>query len=85
MASEIAFRRTALKQLRALDPTTRDRILVKLKWFAAQDDPISFARPLKDSKIGTHRFRVGEWRITFIANENELTFVDIGHRREIYR
>lgn len=85
MAAKLFFRRTALKQLRALDRSVTDRILAKLEWIAAQDDPLRFAQSLTSAKIGTHRFRVGDWRVIVIADQQEITLVDVGHRREIYR
>jgi mRNA interferase RelE/StbE len=44
-------------------------------------------KPLKGELKGHHSYRVGNYRIIYLIEYNQLMIlvVDIGHRREIYR
>ena len=41
------------------------RFQKKLHWFASQENPLAFAKPLADLPPATHRFQVGKYRISF--------------------
>jgi mRNA interferase RelE/StbE len=78
----------AEKQLRKLDATIRDRILAYLfERIEGCKNPRHFGEPLKDSKAGWWRYRVGDYRITCqIQDEKVIVLVlAVGRRREIYR
>ncbi|MCZ7362016.1 MAG: type II toxin-antitoxin system RelE/ParE family toxin [Candidatus Methanoperedens sp.] len=78
----------ALKDLDALEKQVRIRIIKKLKEYASK--PIRDTRKLESPKIGTYRFRVGDYRVVFdievfdIDGEN-LVVLRAGHRKTIYR
>lgn len=38
-----------------------------------------------DPRLGTYRFRIGDYRIIFDIEGEEIVILRIGHRREIYR
>jgi len=40
---------------------------------------------LTDPRIGTYRFRVGDYRVIFDVEGNEIIVLRVGHRREIYK
>ncbi len=61
------------------------RIREKLNWLMLQEDPLDFAEFLVNFKIGTHRFRIGDYRVIFKAEGEHLIVVHVGSRREIYR
>jgi len=81
----VALTPSARHDLDALDPQVRHRVLRKLEWFVRSDDPLIFAEPLSHSKLGTWRFRIGDWRVTFDVAEDCIVVLRIGNRRDIYR
>ncbi len=85
MACELIFEPPAVRALDRLDATVRKRIIEKLEWFAAQNDPLDFAVVLSHPDQGTHRFRIGDWRVIVDDRGHQLGILDVGHRREIYR
>ncbi len=49
------------------------------------EDPLSYAVKLKDSRLGTYRFRIGDYRVIFDIEDDEIVILRVGHRRDIYR
>jgi mRNA interferase RelE/StbE len=47
-------------------------------------EPIKFGKPLKYSLFGLRRLRVGDWRIIYRINENDVEIIKIGNRKDIY-
>jgi mRNA interferase RelE/StbE len=82
---QLVFAASAKKDIDKLDSLTKQRVAKKLKYFLQQEDPIAYARPLVHSSIGSYRFRVGHYRITFDIKGKDLQVVSIKHRREVYR
>ena len=79
----------ALKDLELLDKKVMKRILDKLDWFVVQAQPISYAKKLTNSDLGTYRFRVGDYRILFDIEEGTgkvsvLMVLRVKHRKEAY-
>jgi mRNA interferase RelE/StbE len=81
--SEVVLTRRAIKDLNALDTRTRRRIVEKLNDMSA--DPTRYATRLTDTRVGTFRFRIGDWRVVFDLLDDEIIVLRIGHRSEIYR
>ena len=50
-----------------------------------KDDPLKYARKLIDPKLGGYRFRIGDYRVVFDIENDEIVVLRIGHRKEIYR
>jgi|GEM_PF-2115841 len=57
---KILLTQRAMKDLEALEKQVRIRIIKKLKEYASK--PMRDMRKLESPKIGTYRFRVGEYR-----------------------
>ena len=78
--SRIGFTTSATRQWLKLSPHVRERIDNKLEIFAptGQGD----VKKLK-GQAGA-RLRVGDWRVIFYEDAGTITFVAVGHRREIY-
>jgi mRNA interferase RelE/StbE len=55
-------------------------------WFASQRDPLHFAKPLINAKIGTHRFRVGNYRVIVELQKetSAILVIAIRHRSKAY-
>lgn len=75
----------ARKQFKKLPKDIQKRIVAKLEFFQTQENPLDFAEVLTDSRLGSYRFRVGSYRVTFDLEENVLVIHEIGHRKDIYR
>lgn len=50
-----------------------------------EEDPLKYAEKLIDSELGNYRFRVGDYRIIFDLEKDEIVVLRVGHRREIYK
>ena len=74
----------ALKKLSKLPKDIQRRIFSKLDYFC-QTNPLVYADKLTDRQAGEFRFRVGNYRVVFDIDDNLITILDVGHRREIYR
>jgi len=83
MSYNLVYTRRAEKDIKKLDPSTKNHIgkaLLKL-----QEDPIRYSEKLTDPKIGTYRFRIGDYRVIFDIEGNDIVILRIGHRKEIYK
>lgn len=83
MAYSIIITKRAKKDIDRLDVVAKKRLkraLIKLL-----NDPIKQSKKLIDLKIGQYRFRVGDHRIIFDLDGNEIVILRVDHRREIYR
>ena len=82
---EILFLPKALKALKQLHPSERQRIVLATE--ALRDEPY----PAQSQKIvgpaDLFRIRVGDYRIVYTVKDAELIIVIItlGHRRDVYR
>ena len=47
--------------------------------------PSTIAERLTESELGSYRFRVGDYRVIFDLEGDEIVVLRVGHRREIYR
>ena len=80
--AEVVVTRRAERDLQRLDPPIQRRILEKLKELT--EDPLRHASKLTDTKIGSFRFRVGDYRAIFDFEDDTVVVLRVGHRREIY-
>jgi mRNA interferase RelE/StbE len=73
----------AVRDIKKLDSALKDRIgktLVRYK-----DSPFDYAETLKSSDLGTYRFRIGDYRVIFDIEGNDIVVLRVGHRKEIYK
>lgn len=70
--------------LEKLPRDLQKRILKKIEFFALQENPILFAKPLGNLPPTTHRFRVGDYRVAFYVLEKTIYIEKVRHRREVY-
>lgn len=80
-----SFKPLALKQLEKLPPKAQKRIIAKLDFYSSQKSPLRFAEPLVDKRLGFYRFRIGQYRLVFDVEGEEIIILLVGHRRQIYR
>lgn len=48
-------------------------------------DPIKYGEPLRRSYQGYRKLRVGDYRIIYRVDSNEIIILKIGHRKEVYK
>lgn len=72
----------AQKDLKSLNNEIKKRILDKIKFMAK--DPINYSKKLVNSRIGEYRFRIGDYRVIFDIDNNNIVVLRIGHRKNIY-
>jgi mRNA interferase RelE/StbE len=79
------FTSPAAKDIKKLPPNIQKRIIKKLDYFVASSQPLSFAGRLTDYRIGSYRFRIGDYRVIFDLEDETLIILTLGHRKDIYR
>lgn len=87
MGWTIEYLASARKDVRGLDPPSRNRIRKYLERLSTLDDPRSLGAPLKGKLHELWRYRVGPYRIVARIEDERLVVlvVRIGPRREVYR
>jgi mRNA interferase RelE/StbE len=79
----LVYTERAERDIKKLDSRIKDRIgktLLRLK-----EEPMRFAEKLSDPILGEYRFRIGDYRVIFDIEGNEIVVLRVGHRREIYK
>lgn len=79
------FRPSAEKQFGKLDSQIQTRIIKKMEFIISTLNPLDWAEPLTQSKIGQYRFRIGDYRVIFDVEDDTIVVLTFGHRREIYK
>ncbi|MCC5788860.1 MAG: type II toxin-antitoxin system RelE/ParE family toxin [Opitutales bacterium] len=81
------FDQRALRELKKLDPQSKQQILSYLEErIETEADPRRFGKGLKASLSGLWRYRVGDYRIICRIVDDELVVLVLatGHRKTIY-
>jgi len=85
---KVSYTINAEKDLRNMDFKVAQRIIKKIYFFSIQKDPLKFAKRLKNAELGTHRFRIGDYRALFdIDHSGKITLLmilKIKHRKDVY-
>ncbi|MBC2707739.1 MAG: type II toxin-antitoxin system RelE/ParE family toxin [ANME-2 cluster archaeon] len=79
----VVFTRRSLKDLENIDKYIQNRIAVKLKEYTKE--PQKHGKKLINHKIGTYRFKIGDYRIIFDIDKDTIVVLRIGHRKGIYK
>jgi mRNA interferase RelE/StbE len=79
----LIYTQRAERDIAGLDPKTKERIAKTLLRY--KEEPLRYAEKLSDSMLGTYRFRIGDYRLVFDIEGDEIVVLRVGHRREIYR
>ena len=79
------FTKASLKRFKKLPKIVQIRLLSKLDYFCNQNDPLDFAEPLTKSNLGQYRFRIGDYRVAFDVEGENLVIHEVDHRKEVYR
>jgi mRNA interferase RelE/StbE len=79
----LIYTQRAERDIAGLDSKTKERIGKTLLRY--KEDPLRYAEKLSDPILGGYRFRIGDYRVIFDIEGNEIVVLRVGHRREIYR
>jgi len=79
----IIFTNRAIKDLKGIDNKIKKRIGNKLKIYS--ENPLKYGKKLTDPKIGTYKFKIGDYRVIFDIDENKIIILRLGHRKNIYK
>ena len=80
---KVLLTKRSLKDLESIDGYMQNRIAVKLKEYSKE--PQKYGKKLINHKIGTYRFKIGDYRVIFDIDNNNLVILRIGHRKSIYK
>lgn len=83
MSYRLVYTQRASKDIQKLEPKVKSRIGKALLRF--EFDPLCFAKKLTNASLGTYRFRVGDYRIIFDLEGDEIVVLRVGHRSDIYK
>jgi mRNA interferase RelE/StbE len=79
----LVYTRRAERDIKKLESDTKDRVSKALLRYS--EEPLKFAEKLSDPILGEYRFRIGDYRVIFDIEGNEIVVLRVGHRREIYK
>jgi len=80
---KVVFTKRSLKDLENIDKYIQNKIAVKLKEYTKE--PQKHSIKLINHKIGTYRFKKGDYRVIFDIVDNNIVILRIGHRKSIYK
>ena len=83
MKHTLIYTQRAERDIARLDSKTKTRIGKTLLRY--QEEPLQYAEKLSDPILGGYRFRIGDYRVIFDIEGNEIVVLRVGHRWEIYR
>lgn len=81
---KIFFTKSAFHQFKKLQRSVQKRIDEKLRFYLLQKNPLQFAEPLKDRRVGQWRFRIGNYRVLFDVEDDKIIVLKVGHRKDVY-
>ena len=79
---QLKFRRKAIKDLKALTPDVKERILAKI--IAMQDNLTGDIKKLTNF-TPEYRLRVGQYRVLFKIDGETLRIYRVKHRKDVYK
>ncbi|PIS39356.1 MAG: type II toxin-antitoxin system mRNA interferase toxin, RelE/StbE family [Candidatus Nealsonbacteria bacterium CG08_land_8_20_14_0_20_38_20] len=85
MSDEDIFYSISFSSISKIARDIQKRIDEKLRFYILQKNPLQFVEPLKDSRFGNWRFRIGDYRILFDVEEDKIIILKVGHRKDVYR
>ncbi|MCX6727220.1 MAG: type II toxin-antitoxin system RelE/ParE family toxin [Candidatus Saccharibacteria bacterium] len=82
---QLLYKKVAVKSIQKLSPQIKKRLQIKLEFFVSQEDPLIFAKALTKPADAQYRFRVGNYRVLFDIEKNNIVILLVQHRKDIYR
>ena len=88
MKHKIVLTKKAKGDFLLLQKKVQKQMAEKLRFYIKQPDALQYSKRLKNSKHGTHRFRIGDYRAIFDLDKDGniviLLILRIKHRKEVY-
>lgn len=83
MRYRFVYTHRAVKDIQKLEPSIKKRIGESLLRY--EQEPLSYAKKLTDCKLGSYRFRIGDYRVIFDLEGDQIVVLRVGHRSRIYK
>jgi len=83
MKYTLVYTARAVRDIKTLDTLVKKRMAEKI--VQLKERPLRKAKKLIHSKLGSYRYRIGDYRIVFDIAGKDVVILRVGHRREIYR
>lgn len=83
MPYKILYTQTAFSDIKKLDIIVKKRLKKKIETYS--QNPVTHAKKMIHFSIGSYRWRVGDYRIIFDIEENNIIILRIRHRIESYK
>lgn len=83
MSYNLIYTKRAVRDIQRLDSQVKDRIgksLLKYK-----ENPNKYAKKMLNFSHGTFRFRIGDFRVIFDIEDDNIIVLRVGHRKDIYK
>jgi len=85
MAYKLLYHPAVLKQdLSKISSDIKSRIKKAIET-KLLEDPVLAGKPLRQSLKGHRKLRVGDWRVIYRIDKQDIIILKVGHRKEIYR
>lgn len=82
---KLLYKKPAVKSIQKLTPQIKKRLRIKLEFFAGQENPLLFAKTLTKPADAQYRFRVGNYRVLFDMEDNNIVILLVQHRKDVYK
>ena len=83
MKYRYVYTHRASRDIQGLEENIKKRIGKALIRYG--EEPLKYASKLTDPALGTYRFRIGDYRVVFDIEDDEIVVLRVGHRKDIYR
>jgi len=86
MKRRVIYEEFAANALRKFDEKTAARIMGKVDYIAELEGlPGVLLSGLPERLKGLRRYRVGDYRVLFWVDDEQITVYAVGHRSDVYR
>lgn len=83
MAYSLGYKKSVQRDLKQISKLEAERILDHIEQKLVNDPE---SNPLLKGRFaGLRRYRVGDYRVIYFLQENEICILRIGHRRDVYK
>lgn len=85
MTYRLIFAKSAKDDVGRLDSVIQRRLSKKLAQVITFSDVTAVAKILTGNLQGVYRIRVGDYRILFVLNGEDINILRVQHRKDVYR
>ncbi len=81
----IVVTKSAYDDLVKIDAATRRRMKNKITDYMVMDNPLQYAVKLPNPALGTYRWNIGDYRLYFDVDKQNVVILRVVHHRSFYR